>query len=198
VVRADSECTTLGGPSGVDRTRAVAALSAVESAAVAREFWTGDLAASASWDDGPVLDDLAVDVTPGSGALSIRVAVALLEEQLLDRIGAGLGCLHMTRRALQLAFDVCGFRREVDLILSPLDVRVVADAGYPGTGLGGDAPDAGEQWVFASARPSVRFGDVLVEDVVDPATNRRFVSAARLAVLSLPASAVAACTVTLT
>ena len=155
----EETCSTFG----LDdlQARAEARMAAVESAAIGRELWTGELATEADHDINPRLAAGAAvrDLAPG-GAVKGKTAIGLLEQALAGAFGGELGAIHVTPSAFAFlpAPTASG-----DLLLTQRGTRVVADAGYPGTGPDGADPAAGESWVYATARPSVRRGPIVTD-----------------------------------
>jgi hypothetical protein len=162
------ECTTLGTRADALAARARALLAQVESAAIAHEFWTGALAAAAITDapNGSQVEQdwqavahlastAAVDLTPGGGPPPLLAGIGLLEDALGDALAGAPATLHMRRSTLAHAMAPTGWRGEGSLILTPTGHRVVADAGYPGTGPNGATPAVGTAWIYGSARPTV-------------------------------------------
>jgi hypothetical protein len=143
------------------RQYAVDRLGRVESAAIAHEFWTGEMATEAGWDDNPRLaagdiDDDGLVTIVSADALSIVAGLAALEDALAGALAGAPGALHMTRGTLPHV-DAAGITltRNGFNVETLTDHRVIADAGYPGTGPDGAAADAGEAWIYATARPTV-------------------------------------------
>lgn len=183
---------------------------AVTSPAIASEFWAGAIATAASlpiataangWDGEPRLKaTAAIDLNSG-GALSPARAVGVLEEWALARIGTGLGCIHVPPRAVSSLNGPLALRRVGDLLLTALDTRVVADAGYPGTSPAGAAAAAGEAWLYATARPVIyRTPLTVVNDpqlTVNRSINQATATAWRTALILLPHPEIAAVRVTL-
>jgi hypothetical protein len=167
----------------------------IESAAIAREFWTGELATAAGWADNQRLAAAGdVTVVSGAGAVSITAGLAALEQALGDALAGAPGALHMTRGTLvHVAKTGPAPRREGDLLLTLTDHRVIADAGYPGTNPDGDDPDAGEAWIYGTARPVVWRSDVFTTPpALDRDVNRMRASAEEYALVNLTCGVFAA------
>lgn len=157
--------------------RAEMRLAALQSKIIERELWAGEVAQLDSLDPDIyswLAQDTAngtIDLTPGGGAVPTRDALALLEEAI-GNAGNGVGTLHFPKRAAIMMPD----RWAEGPIVTWPDSSVVAGAGYPGTGPGGDDPDDGEQWIYATDPVIVRLGPVEVfppdfNDAVDPRKN---------------------------
>lgn len=202
-IQVEDECTTLGNPDLEARARAL--LGLVEGAAIAREFWTGDLAAAAaleatgevqdSWEATPHLVS-ADTIVLTTSAVTPLAGLALVEDALGQQLAGSPGLIHMTRGTLTFLAVPAGLRREGDLILTMTDQRVVADAGYPGTGPTGAAPAAGNAWLYGTARPTIVRSDITVPGQVgerlNRATNRQMTRAERYALTTLSCGVVAA------
>jgi hypothetical protein len=210
MVETEDECTTIGTTVADREASARARLAAVESAAIAHELWTGELADATAGADAqsPWLDNVrlastdAVDLTPAGGAVDPVAGLALLEQALADTLAGPVGLVHGTRQALtHLAGMPFPVRTEGNLLLTPFGTRLVGDAGYPGTGPDGAAPDDGEAWLYATARPTIRRGpiDVVPGDLtaIRPPDNTIRVTANRLVAVLL-ACGVHAVRITLT
>jgi hypothetical protein len=181
---ADS-CSTMGMGTAEVAGRARRRMDLVESAAIARELWTGDLAAlpaGGSPTDPNVYNPHpsfqrsvaavgARNLTPAAGPVSPNVGAAILEDALAGLLDGPTGMIHCTRGILGLLGF--GVRREGNLHLTRSDTRVVADAGYPGTGPAGTVA-AGESWMYATAPVSVRRSAVTAADGVERAVNTAF------------------------
>lgn len=184
-VEAFDRCSTMGSRDGHD-VRADALLDRITSAALAREFWTGALRDDAGWDVGPRLADNpdVVVVTSGTG-VSVAKAVQLLAGAAAEVLLAPIA-FHMTVGAFY-GFNMAGpaLKAEGNLITTLRGDMVVADAGYPGTGPDGDAPAAGEAWIYATARPVVHLGPKEPgEQDVDRTNNTITARASRLALIT--------------
>jgi hypothetical protein len=203
VLGPDVECTTLNQRFEDLAPQARTALDAIESAAISRELWTGELrTASAGVDPAsPWLENLVLagtgttDLTPGGGAGSLLYSVGALEVAGGALLGAGVPVIHCARSAVPYLVAEDIVRREGDLLLTALDTRVVADAGYPGTSPAGAAPAADTAWLYLTARPTVHRGPVMVDptgvsQALDRDTNRITVHASRLVLVTAPTSTV--------
>lgn len=182
-VEAFDQCSTMGSRDGHD-ARADALLDRITSAALAREFWTGALRDDAGWDVGPRLagnDDVTVVTT---AAVSPAKAVQLLAGPAAEAL-LGPVVFHMTIGAFYGFSTGPALSASGNLITTLRGDLVVADAGYPGTGPDGQAPAAGEAWIYATARPVVHLGRK--EDVqqdVDRSNNTITARASRLALIT--------------
>lgn len=203
-VQVEEECSSFGFPAAEYVARATARLASIESAAIAHEFWTGELAAAAGHAMNPRLEagGAVTDHTPGAGAVSLLRGLAILEQALAEMLDGPPGAIHGSPETVTMLFHAAGLRREGNLILTALDSRVIGDAGYPGTSPAGAAAAAGEAWLYATARPTVRRSAVVVTpgslaEALDKQVNTVRYSAERDAVVHL-ACGVHAVRVTLT
>lgn len=156
VVQAFEQCSAMGSRDG-RRKRAADRLAVVEGPAIAREFWTGELADAAGFTVNPRLAEATPEATDinAAAAVSPLEALALLEDALADMLGGVPGVIHGTRAAITHMLDVGSIEASGDLLVSKFGTRLVGDAGYPGTGPDGTAADAGEAWLYGTARPTI-------------------------------------------
>lgn len=172
-VYAGFECSLIGLP---DTDQAAAALARSEAYQVSRAFWTGSaggqdtvwphLAADTVLDDpqGIRLQTAASPLLTG-GADDAAVAVGVLDDYLAAEYG-GQGLVHvppaalptLRSRKLLCEDDASG------ALLTPGGHRVVAAAGYDGSGPDGAAPAAGTAWLYATGAAFGYRGDVVVRD----------------------------------
>lgn len=198
---ATDECTTFGGTLEEHQSRARARLEAVESAGIAHELWTGDLAVAAAdgdaespWAFNPRLaaGGAVTDVNSG-GAVAPKIGLGLLEQALGEMLAQNAGTIHIARSAFPFLPDL---EINGDVVTTRLGTRVIADAGYPGTDPDGDAPSAGQAWVYGTARPAVHRSNVAVTpgslaEAVDRDVNTARFTAERLVAASFPCGVVA-------
>ena len=166
------ECSTIGKPDLEGRVRTL--MSQVESAAIAREFWTGELAAKAvasssgtvkaDWQATAHLASSSTTTLTSGAPVSLRRGIGMLEDALGDNQAGAPGCLHMRRSTLVASGAALAgsLRVEGSQILTLTGQRLVADAGYPGTGPNGAAPAAGQAWIYATSRPTISRSDVQI------------------------------------
>jgi hypothetical protein len=119
--------------------------------AVETIFWTGQTSAGAVNPSlafgNPSCGLVPVDLTPVEGAVSPACAVGFLESALAN-CWPGPGVLHMNAGAL--AFLDASFL--VENGHTELGSRVIAGAGYPGTGPANVAVADDETWIFATSQ----------------------------------------------
>lgn len=129
----------------------------------------------------------ATDLTPTPGtAVTVAEGIALLESALGWYAANGYGVLHLSRAAATVA-DAQGisFAASGGRLTTALGTPVAAGGGYTGrAAIGGSAPAAGTQWLYATGMPTVWRSPVVgrADDVgvaLDRATNDRLVVADR-------------------
>lgn len=171
-----------------------ARLARVESAAIAHEFWTGELATAQSWDDNPRLVSDDTTVVASGAALSVVGAIAALADALGAALAGAPGALHLTPGTLQYV-DAAGITltRQGFGIRTLTDHYVIADAGYAGTDPDGDAPADGEAWIYATARPTAYRSQVFTQPpVLNRAVNTMLASAEEYALVTVSCGVYAA------
>lgn len=157
--------------------RARAHLSLIEERQVERAIMHGDLDNTSTFVG-------ATDLTPGTDAVPLPVALGLLEEFLAVEYG-GQGTVHMPRRLGTQATSGL-ISRQGQRLETLLGTFVAAGGGYDvaNVGPGGTPAAEGERWLYATGRPHVRRGEVLVmpdsEHHLDRTNNDVTVIAQRL------------------
>lgn len=153
------------------------AADAVESYAIARELWTGDLsqqeATALGGDAEPNLHLTLSPTVVSAQPVSPKRALGLLQEAAGDAFHGQQVYLHVARAAEPFLPDLT---KVGNLLYTRLDNVVVADAGYPGTPPQGTAPADGVSWVYATGPVVVRHSPLLMDDralasVIDTRTN---------------------------
>jgi hypothetical protein len=128
------------------KDRAAVTFAAVESAAVAHEFWTGD-----ELDGNPHLADANADILNAGAATSITNGLALLEEAIADTARAGV--IHLSvgtaLAASTLGNGVLIPDRSGNLFTIN-GTQVIVDAGYDGSGPPGHAATGTQRWAYAT------------------------------------------------
>ncbi|MFH8805233.1 hypothetical protein ACH4F6_37785 [Streptomyces sp. NPDC017936] len=171
-VYAAFDCSLIGLP---DTDQAAEALARSEAFQVSRAFWTGTaggqatvwphLAADAVLDDpqGIRLQTAADEVL--AAADDPAVVVGALDAALAEQYG-GQGVVHVPVAALATLKSRALVRKDDDtgLLLTPGGHRIVAAAGYTGSGPDGAAPAAGTVWLYATGALFGYRGDVVVRD----------------------------------
>lgn len=178
-LQVEHPCRTLAG---YDRAAIDAelrrALDAVESYAIARELWLGELT-DAEFDAGDRdVRNLALvrgaEVLNGGDPVSPRRALGLVEQAIGERLRGQRGYIHTSREVFPYLPDT-GTTQTGNLVTTQLGTLVVADAGYPGTPPAGEAAAPGVGWVFGTGPVVVRRGPVDADgpdaEVVDTRTN---------------------------
>lgn len=163
-VFAEDRCGTFGWKARDRSGRARRQLEATRSYQVAREFWRGDLIASAGLDNVPLADAAAFEVT--NEASSIKVAVGYLELALAECGQGRRGVIHVTPQALLHGVAQQVFMAEpgTQRWMTALGTIVIADAGYDGSAPDGSPPGTG-QWAYGTSMVTVRLG---VVDITPP------------------------------
>jgi hypothetical protein len=172
LVWAGDKCSTIGFEARDYEGRARRLLEATQSARVAHEFWTGDLAASASLDNTPLADATSDTVT--TGEVSVRN-------------DGRRGMIHVTPQVLTHAYSWDLITPQGQLWTTALGTIVVADAGYPGTGPNGESA-ADTQWAYATSMAQVRLSQIVVtpetfNEAVDRSVNTVEYRVGRLALV---------------
>lgn len=128
------------------KDRAAVTFAAVESAAVAREFWTGT-----ELPDNPHLADANADLLNGGAATGLVNGLALLEEAIADTGRAGV--IHLTV-GTALAASALGngvlIPDRGGCLFTINGTQVIVDAGYDGSGPPGHDPTGTERWAYAT------------------------------------------------
>lgn len=132
--------------------RATTAFLAAESALIASELWSGDIANAEGYPN-PYFGDGNADVV--SGAYPAALALSRLQWELAQSL-TGRGMIHATRDVATAWYEAGGIRREGALLLDVYDNIIVADSGYPGTGPNGEARTDTTAWAFATDLVQVR------------------------------------------
>lgn len=120
----------------------------------------------------PELWPAATDLTPVGGAVSAVNGLALLEGHAAANY-VGVPTIHVpiSVGTLLASSDVIQF--EGDTLKTKMGSKVAAGAGYesPNTSPAGAAAPAGERWIYASGEVTVRRGDLIFRDEMDPEQN---------------------------
>lgn len=149
------------------KARATVTFAAIESAAVAHEFWTGDAI------DNPALADANADVVT-TGPTSPIYGLAQLEAAIAAT--ARWGMIHMTPR---LAVVLSGLGNGVLIpdrdgkLYTINGTQIVVDAGYPGTGPSGDPVVGSTEWAYATGPVElIRDAPIIVPGEIREALDR--------------------------
>lgn len=183
-----TSCNRASGPQTfVDtRDRAFRALDVNSSHQIEQVFWTGDVAGA---DFGnPKLADTAAFQPNGTVAVGLVKGLWDLVEYFNDTVGGSVGMIHVEQRVVPFL----NFYGQVDrqgniLRLANTDHVFVVGTGYPGTAPDGDAPAAGESWLYMTTPVEVRMSEIFVVpgaeyEALDRTDNSIDVRAERLAV----------------
>lgn len=172
------ECSTLGGPVDLDRVRRVAEAKA--PFAVARELWSGTLAADTPFTvPGGDTTRNAYLASPdatvvGAGEASVRVGIGRLEQAAMEASHGQAVMLHVPVVVLP---QLDGYVQRVgNQLLTLAGNTLVADGGYPGTGPNAE-PVGTTAWAYATAPVAVLMSPLapITDDhtVIDRASNTR-------------------------
>jgi len=181
-VYAAFDCSLIGLP---DVDQAAEALARSEAFQVSRAVWTGQAGGQTTvWPHlaaDTVLDDpqgirlqTAADTVVGT-ADDAAVVIGRLDEALAERYG-GEGVVHVPVVALA-TLKARNLIREDDgpgVLRTPGGHRIVAAAGYTGTGPDGAVPSSGSAWAYATGALFGYRSDVAVRDfpgTFDRSTN---------------------------
>lgn len=179
-VWAGDECSTIGFAARDWEGRARRQLLATESFQVASELWTGTLRDSAGLVNRALVDADSDTVT--DGPTSVTGAIACLEYALGRALQGRRGMIHVTTQLLTYMQALRLVEVAGGLVTTALGTVVVADAGYDGSGPGGD-PAGASQWAYATSMLQLRLGpvEVIGDEVsqIDRSVNTRSVVAVR-------------------
>jgi hypothetical protein len=157
-LRVAEECTTLSGP--VDLARFQRAADATYPFAAARELWSGELTQTdpyAITAGGPEDQTNAYLASPdaevvGSGAIEPLVALGRLEQAAME---ASRGQAVMLHVPILVSWSLAGSLTKVgQTYVTVAGNRVIADAGYSGTGPNGQ-PVGSTVWAYATSPVAV-------------------------------------------
>lgn len=157
---------------------------ALESFAIARELWAGDLTRAEAAANPDLDTNLHLTKDPtvlGAGPVSPRRGLGMLEQAAGEAFHGQQVYLHISREARPFFPELV---KVGQLIYTNLDNLVVADAGYPGGPPDGVAPADNVAWIYATGPVIVRRSPLIVESaelaqVVDVRTNTIRRTAAR-------------------
>lgn len=122
------------GPGAVKvaQDRAMETLLAGEEKAAERRLWQ-------------TLDDAPTVIAGGDPLFTL----GQLEQWIADEYGS-LGVIHVSRRAGTILAKRARLTEKGGTLYTPLGTPVVAGSGYPGTGVAGAAPTAGQEFIAAT------------------------------------------------
>lgn len=148
---------SIGDDQDAYMARATAALTAVESATVARELLTGtQLIAN------PHLADGQGTFPNADSATSVAMGIGLLEEEIAA--SGRLGLIHVSPLIMSMMHREWWFDPERAWHRTVNGNVVIADPGYRGgaTPLGHAAPAGDQQWIYASGPVDIRRSEMFV------------------------------------
>lgn len=182
LVWATDKCSTLGFAARDFDGRARRQLAAAESFEIAEELWGGEIAQAEGYPN-RYLTDSSSDTVTGA-AVDPTVALASLVGALGSCGRGQSGMIHVTPQVLILLASALAIYRDGNIWRTPMGHRVVADAGYDGSGPGG-TPASSTQWAYATSDIRVGRGPVDVpgtfNENVDRDTNSVVIYAQRMA-----------------
>ena len=189
------QCSPVGWTPEQAQDMANQHLAAREQNAVENAFWTAALG------NAPALQD-AGTVTIGAAGAGLAQTIGLLESWIATNYG-GVGVIHMTRQAAQMALgqyllDTAGGR-----LTTRLGTPVAAGGGYPGSGPAGQAAAASTSWLYVTPalfgyKSDVFNSSSVSGDLLDRSTNSLYAVAERQFLLGFDPCGVAAALATLT
>lgn len=188
LLQVDEECTTIGLDVAALDARLGRRLAAIESYAIARELWTGELTAA----DATVANTGLTDADPeyrrpngylarpeavvlASAAVSVNAGMGMLEQAVGDALHGQQAMIHVPRIAAP--FVEPRLRVAGNLRMTVTDQSAVIDAGYPNTGPDGTKAPNGSAWLYATGPVVVRRGAVYSDtddmaQTIDTRNNR--------------------------
>lgn len=203
-LQVEDPCHTTFGYSRQEVTdRLARAIATVESFAIARELWEGELVKAdvAEVPDGDMAGNLYLAKGPtvrAGGAVSAKVAVGWLEQAVGEALFGQQAFIHISRDALPTVAELI---KVGNLLYTRVDNVVVADAGYRGTPPDGTAPAAGVSWAYATGpvvvRRSQTFNDGREAETTDPTTNTITRRASKVVAATFDSTALFAVPITL-
>lgn len=171
----DPCASTFGYREDETNARLRRAADAIESYAIARELWEGELSQAEAAASGgePNLYLRNAPTILGAGPVSPRRGLGLLEGAIGDALRGQQAFLHISRTARPFFPELV---KVGQLLYTNIDNVVVADAGYTGAAPEGsaDAPDVA--WIYGTGPVVVRRTPLVVDgadlaEVIDVRTN---------------------------
>jgi len=151
------------------RKRALVAFTAVESAAVAREFENGF-----AYPDNPYLADSNMTDLNSGGAVSPAEGLALLEDAIAATNKAGV--IHIMPGMLAFLTTSGGggvFQQAGGKLYTINGTLVIPDAGYEGRGPSGNAPAVSQGYAYATGPvETLRSDPIIIPDTISEALDR--------------------------
>jgi hypothetical protein len=142
------KCSPTGWSPEQAQTRSDEHLTAREEARVEQALWTGDLGnvpnlAGANMDAGSSVELFGgLAAKPGRG-------LGVLENHIATEYGS-LGIIHMSRAIASVMISLGLLEARGGRLVTTLGTPVAAGAGYPSSGVAGEAAPANQAWAFAS------------------------------------------------
>jgi hypothetical protein len=160
-------------------------------AQIANELWTGEAAQLFGYTSNRWLTKAGatVDLTPGGEGVAPIEAIASIEEALVHCSCGVPNVIHVPMKMIPYLADSGQLRQRGNRFFTWNNSIVVADPGYPGTGIGGVDPLPGEWWIYGTGPLAARLGEVVTPeqsnaDALTFPTNDFQVRSERMAAIS--------------
>lgn len=184
-VLTEFDCSPVGRLTGEIQHLAEEALARVEAREAERAFWTGQAGSAGGgagqntvWpclaNGSQVFDSLGITLQPvttqvvtGTG-VDVADGLGQLEKALSDCYGGAQGLIHVSPTLLPTLQAWGLVRNDTDgQLVTTRGNRVVVGSGYPGTSPTGQAPAAGQSWVYATGAMFGYRSDVVVHQMAE-------------------------------
>jgi hypothetical protein len=173
---------------------------ASESYAIARELWTGEVAAEFGLPNAS-LAGASPTVLNGGTPVTPKRGLGLLEQAAGDALLGQQAFIHVAREVRPYLWEL---EKVGNLLFTKLDNAIVCDAGYPNSAPAGEVDSTTDNvgWVYATGPVVVRRSELLLfatEDaqVIDTETNQRYRTASKLVAATFDPATLFAVAVTL-
>jgi hypothetical protein len=187
VLQAEIACSLMGFDSADATQRVSNLLDAATPKMVEFEFWHGELAAAAAWDN--LALETSSSVQTSYDATSTAQAIGICEQYLASMGYGGRGMIHIP--PYLSAFLPATVRREGNLLLTNMDTIIVPGNGYGDIGTINQEPTLPPTTlsVFATGITDVRLGEIVAvpsdfNQSIDRSTNSVSLRAERYALAS--------------
>jgi len=191
-VRAAESCSTFHSELSIEawHERVDRRMELCQWSEIAYELWTGSQAQAS---DPPaqnryLASTLGLNLTP-DGAVGVVEAISRMEDGLSRCTCGAVHLIHVPLRLVAYLSDAGLVTREGDRLYTDAGSLVIADRGYPGTGPGNQAPDAGTLWIYGTSVLTARLAPIEhpqkdLREALDAATNHIAVRAVRRAAIT--------------
>lgn len=169
------DCSPVGRTNGEAQKIATDAINQSAPWQVERSFWTGRAAGQEVVfphlaDNTQVLDAQGVLLqsipVTGAGPMDIARGLGFLEEELANCYN-GEGVIHIPRNVLATMQAWQLVEARGPQLRTKNGNLVAVGSGYPGTGPNGQAPAAGNEWIFATGAVFAYHGGVFISEIKD-------------------------------